>query len=392
MRNSAPDRRSGPDHLVALDHIPYLDGIRGFAALWVFLGHAQIVSGMRAVPLLSYGRLAVDLFMIVSGLLMSHHYLLRQHKEPWLSPKTWGIFWVRRLFRIAPLYYSLLFVSLLVGPVIGTDVALLEDIWPHIAIRLSHYAESTAANILAHLTFVFGVIPEYSIKTPLPDWSIGLEMEFYAAFPFLMLLIARLGAPAATIMLVCASIALSNLYADFFDEFVMPSFLPMKLYMFLCGILITMGRWRRSMRLPMILSVMCALVYAIREHSPEAAARVLMVALVFYLLNDGSLPSTRPLDSITLKIREMLGGRLARFLGDTSYSVYLLHWLLLVPVAAYLTTRASYVELHGSIRCGICVLVSGPIVYAASWVLYHVIERPGIGLGRTAVKRFNQEQ
>lgn len=387
--NGGPAKAMLAGNSVASDHIPYLDGVRGLAALWVFLGHVQILSGMSRLPLLSYGGLAVDLFMIMSGMLMSHHYLLRQQHEPWKSPRTWITFWIRRLFRIAPLYYFLLIVALLAGPVLGNDVALLEHVWPQIAVRLSHYADRTAGNILMHLTFVFGVMPAYSIATPLPDWSIGLEMEFYATFPFLMLLIARIGAPVAAITLVTASIGMSIVFAGFFNQFVLPSLLPMKLYMFLCGILIAVGRWRHSIKVSMMVSVSCSLVYAMREHSAEAVARVLMVAAVFYLLHDGSLPSSPVLDKIITRLRGTLGGRMGRFLGDTSYSVYLLHWLILVPVAAYLATTSGYVELHGSMRFCMCLVVSGPLVYAASWLLHQFIERPGIRLGRTAARHFN---
>ena len=84
-------------------HIPSLDGIRGIAALWVLIAHTQILSGMNRVFLLSYGKLAVDLFIVMSGLLMTHHYLLRREAEPWEHWRSWVLFWVRRFFRIAPL-------------------------------------------------------------------------------------------------------------------------------------------------------------------------------------------------------------------------------------------------------------------------------------------------
>jgi len=66
-----------------LQHLPWLDGLRGIAALWVMLSHIQILSGLRSLPVLSWGNVAVDLFMMLSGFLMAHHYVLRQDKEPW---------------------------------------------------------------------------------------------------------------------------------------------------------------------------------------------------------------------------------------------------------------------------------------------------------------------
>jgi len=53
-------------------HIGVLDGLRGFAAFWVLLSHVSILAGMPAVPVLSWGGSAVDLFMMISGFLMTH--------------------------------------------------------------------------------------------------------------------------------------------------------------------------------------------------------------------------------------------------------------------------------------------------------------------------------
>ncbi|HAT30970.1 MAG TPA: acyltransferase, partial [Janthinobacterium sp.] len=173
--------------------------------------------------------MAVDLFMLLSGFLMTHHYLLRREREPWESAPTWHIFWVRRFFRIAPLYYALLVVALLAGPYLGQMRHEIAVVWPNTATSASRYYDASLGNILAHISFVFGAVPKYSFETPLPDWSIGLEMQFYLAFPFMMWGIARFGAfktGAALILLCLFSV---KVFRDFFHLFEMPSFLPMKL-------------------------------------------------------------------------------------------------------------------------------------------------------------------
>ena len=84
--------------------LAFLDGLRGFASLWVLVGHAMFLTGYK-VMILAEPDLAVELFIIISGFLMTFHYQARQAREPWTAPDTWRIFWVRRFFRIAPLYY-----------------------------------------------------------------------------------------------------------------------------------------------------------------------------------------------------------------------------------------------------------------------------------------------
>ncbi|MDQ3839630.1 MAG: acyltransferase [Thermoproteota archaeon] len=99
-------------------HLPFLDGLRGVAALWVFISHIMLLTGSY-IPILSKGELAVDLFMVLSGILITHNYLIKEDHEPWYSMGTWVNFWIRRVFRIAPVYYVMLVIAIGLGPWIG---------------------------------------------------------------------------------------------------------------------------------------------------------------------------------------------------------------------------------------------------------------------------------
>src|SRR4051794_31191160 len=77
------------------DHLPYLDGLRGTAAAWVFLHHVGVLNAIH-YPVIMEGPSAVDLFMLLSGFLMTFHYLAREAREPWTEPDTWFRFWLRR--------------------------------------------------------------------------------------------------------------------------------------------------------------------------------------------------------------------------------------------------------------------------------------------------------
>ncbi|WP_352458966.1 MULTISPECIES: acyltransferase family protein [unclassified Mesorhizobium] len=69
------------------------------------------------IPIVGEPDLGVDLFIMLSGFLMVFHYQLRQEKEPWQRPETWLKFWTRRYFRIAPVFYVMLFLALALGPI-----------------------------------------------------------------------------------------------------------------------------------------------------------------------------------------------------------------------------------------------------------------------------------
>ncbi len=91
-------------------HLDFLVGIRGLAALWVLVAHCMIWGGWYALPLPD-PKIAVDIFMVVSGFLMVHVAQARSARKPPGSKSMTYRFWVRRFFRIAPLYYLVLGVA-----------------------------------------------------------------------------------------------------------------------------------------------------------------------------------------------------------------------------------------------------------------------------------------
>jgi peptidoglycan/LPS O-acetylase OafA/YrhL len=376
---------SGREH-----HVPWLDGLRGVAASWVFVSHVVILTGTRSIPLVSNGSLAVDLFMLLSGFLMAHHYYLRRQAEPWTSPRTFLVFWIRRIFRIAPLYYPLLLLALWMGPWLSGYREVIASIWPTAAGLGSRYTDQSLANIFAHLSFVFGFLPEYAFRTPLPDWSIGLEMEFYFVFPVLMLAISQFGAFRVGLCAIAACLLLEYRFAVFFHRFGMPSFLPMKLYLFIIGIWMALSRLEGSMSMRRSFCASALVTSAIFAFQPglTSLARILMVLAVFYLVNNGSLPSARALDRLISRVRTCLSGAIGRFLGDTSYGTYLLHLLIVVPVAGMLARQARYVESNELVRFSVCLVLAAAFIFPLSWLLHRTLESNGVRAGKYIVLNF----
>jgi peptidoglycan/LPS O-acetylase OafA/YrhL len=368
------------------DHLPWLDGLRGGAALWVLLSHIQILTGVKYIPILSWGGLAVDLFMMLSGFLMAHHYIQRQKAEPWESSKTFFVFWVRRFFRIAPLYYVLLVVAFSLGPWLGEYRSAIAAVWPDTATPLERYTDQSIANTLAHVSFIFGFLPHFAFRSPLPDWSIGLEMQFYLVFPIIMLAISRIGPIKSSLIIIVGCTSMQALFPGFFHQFQMPAFLPIKLYVFLIGIWIAISRDQKSMRTGLLISLSLAALWVIIERSPLSVARVFLVAVMFYLMDNGTLPASQFLQSGIDKIRNILSSSVSRFMGDTSYATYLLHLIIVLPVAGKLAQLPQYQVLNPAFRFGICLLVSMPIIYTISWLLYHSVEKSGIQAGKMVLQ------
>jgi peptidoglycan/LPS O-acetylase OafA/YrhL len=370
-------------------HLPFLDGLRGVAALWVFISHSMLLTGSY-IPILSKGELAVDLFMVLSGILITHNYLIKEDHEPWYSMGTWVNFWIRRVFRIAPIYYVMLVIAIGLGPWIGDWREYISIFFPNTRTPLERYTDQSITNIIVHISFFFGLLPLYSFRTPLPDWSIGLEMQFYAMFPLIITLMRLVGYAAAIIILFAVCTIVWNTFPNYIDSFSMPTFLLLKLDMFLVGILFGIGlrysneHWEKPFLSALIIPLLFTLLSGPEEdkkgHLFEFFIALGVGILVFHYR--WAHPVIRW--PVTIAVR-VLASHPLRFMGDISYTVYLLHLLILIPVVGTLCTWSNYVEFSPWWRFILCLTLSIIPTCIGAWILHVGIERPAITLGRRII-------
>lgn len=93
-----------------------------------------------------------------------------------------------------------------------------------------------------------------------------------------------------------------------------------------------------------------------------------------------------PLKGIVFLGRKLLSARFSQFLGDVSYSVYLLHLMIVIPLIGWLVQHQTYVQLPALIRFVIAAVIILPITYIIAINLYKYIEKRGIALGRKIIK------
>lgn len=151
----------------------YIDALRGLAILGVIIVNTGSY-GFNEYPdffnaLISQGEKGVQLFFVVSAftLFLSYHYRLEKER------KLVRNFFIRRYFRIAPLYY------------IGIAYYLWQDgfggrFW------LGNEPFVTPWNILANVLFIHGVRPTWITSVVPGGWSITAEMMFYLLIPMLI--------------------------------------------------------------------------------------------------------------------------------------------------------------------------------------------------------------
>lgn len=157
---------------------PAVDALRAAAALLVLAYHVVEVGKWTAFPvqgpalLVRAGWVGVDLFFVISGFVIGLS-ALQGYDRQGLAFRT--PFFRRRIARIVPLYAltALLFL-LLVEP------SLLSLPWRTLAVHLG-----------SHAAFLHNLSPSTHGSINGPNWSVALEMQFYAAMLLLTPWIAR---------------------------------------------------------------------------------------------------------------------------------------------------------------------------------------------------------
>jgi peptidoglycan/LPS O-acetylase OafA/YrhL len=262
--------------------------------------------------------------MIISGFLMTYIWQSREYGDS-VNLRSSFTFWMKRFFRIAPVYYVLLIFTFAIAGAYCHGFAILEQFSPFSWLKAYDPARMlrgfTAKNFLPHATFVFGFIPRYASSTFMPDWSIGLEMQFYAVFPGLLILFRRFGYVWPSVAALALTVPAWQMWRG-----IEPSFLLLKLPTFFIGMIVAEAcrRYDRDKKDATAL-VIIALLLAARNPtgSPEERAVLpLIPAVIFGLmcLRDSRIPGF-----ILIALNRLLDNGLMRFMADMSYSVYLLH-------------------------------------------------------------------
>jgi peptidoglycan/LPS O-acetylase OafA/YrhL len=352
----------------------------------VLVGHAMLLTGWH-LPLIGDPDLGVDLFIMLSGFLMVFHYQLRENKEPWGDVSTWSSFWTRRFFRIAPLYYVMLAIAIALGPLIFESRMTIDhflNVTPQMPER---YLDGSLENILLHVSFLFGLSPGHAFRTPLPDWSISLEMQFYAVLPFLMLFVQRLGWLRASIGIVVLGVAIATAVRVAGVNFPMPAFLPLKMHVFAAGMLLAGALNARRERALLHYALALAFVAIPIGGGMTVLREIVRLGLVtafFALIFHAHLP--RQLANPLNRISEFMGNRFCHELGELSFGAYLIHLLIMQPVIAELMQAYGH-SISNFQRFLLSIAITIPITYALSAIGHRFIEMQGQKIGRALTKR-----
>lgn len=171
---------------------PLVDVLRAVAALLVLTYHVVVLGSLQAFPgslwglPLSSGWIGVDLFLVISGFVITLSAARERERNP--DAFRWP-FLKRRLRRVVPLYVLTCVVYLLfVRPE-------LLQLRPLSLLRL----------IMSHALFVQNLSPSTHGVINGVTWSLALEMQFYLVLILGIGILLRLGALRALLLLIGVS-------------------------------------------------------------------------------------------------------------------------------------------------------------------------------------------
>lgn len=163
--------------------ISTVDFARGLLAIGVLFYHTLIYEGGPALP--QIGRHGVYAFFVISGFALYTSY-----RDRLATPAEVRAYFLARLWRIAPLYYTAVVLSVMA---FGTDGVSL-------------------SRLFFNASLLMGLANPGEASMVVGGWSIGIEMVFYLIFPAVVMIAAgsvrRLA--AITIVLILAQLAFAN--------------------------------------------------------------------------------------------------------------------------------------------------------------------------------------
>ena|SRR3990167_2969375 len=374
-----------------------LTGIRAIAAFWVLIYHSASVFYL-AQPALNtfsdamnplvpafanYGFLGVDTFFILSGFVISYTYFDWFSVD--LSARKWVTHYARYIiFRLARIYPALMFVFFM-----GSLLLFLYALTPeNLALRhLSLFFKSLPSMLTLTYNVSLTNLKEFSQSywnfNP-PLWSISIEWVAYLFFPFLVMLTSTFSKKyllfIALFLLFILQLyvyisppVIGNLVLSSVSFFIfgMPAIVRIAADFFLGYFFYHMyqdAKLSVNARYIDVAAIMAILAIVGMIYFFHVVEVLILIALGIFVFCVALNPP------ITGKL---LSSRIMVYLGNISYAIYLVHFLVLQVIVSKMNQYHWFVDLNksGVDKVFAFILYVLVVVVIASLV-YHLIEKP----------------
>lgn len=370
--------------------LPLLTPLRGIAALMVVLFHARLLlfpqwmeSIAGVTQLIENGYLWVDLFFILSGLVLAHVY-----GEAFTAPRrtvSYGRFLWLRLTRVYPLYVVTL--VLLVGwelykarHGVGFYGGPLFKMWEWEGMP-PFGSPFTPVEALPSALLLLQVVTDQGLTWNFAAWSLSVEWISYLLFPLLIpLAVTRSRWSHLAPLLALTVLAFIVHSRGTLDVTSGALAVGRGVSEFVLGLwLLPRVKAARSLPmmqqdLPLLIAFLLPFVLLQFTMTPQLTLLLICayVLLIWIAASQGKRQSP---------LLRLLDNRLTNWLGDLSYSIYLLHALVLLTgceLIHYLAPELTawwYAQTNPLLGV-VATLLMLAVLIALSAVSYHLFERP----------------
>jgi len=375
--------QENPQTQVPRIRLPYLDGLRGIAALYVVMCHVYtaIMFGcdgagassisLQFLKLFKYGHYMVDLFIVLSGYVLSIPIVVASST---LKGGFWTYF-LKRVVRIIPPFYLSLMLAFLVSQM------------PSVPGFRTMVTESPLSQYVAHLFLVNNWSQSWRIGSNQPLWSVAVEWQIYMMFPLVLLPIwKRFGVVTMVILAIVGGITVnlitSGLYSSAHTWFVglfAIGVLTAEICHGVSNNLSIIKSWKSIWIIPI---GMFASVSIANRWVDFSEARFMWLSDT--LIGIGFAAAILALTSQSSRVGgggrfiEILTSRPIQFLGSISYSVYLFHW----PLLEVVMKTVLAMKLNADMLVLSVIFVGVPTIVAVCALLSMLVEQPMIRLAK----------
>jgi peptidoglycan/LPS O-acetylase OafA/YrhL len=356
---------------MAAKKLDFVSSLRGLAALYVASVHLTFATTPRInapawlAPAISFGGVAVTLFFVLSAFTLSLSMESRRSE-----PAPTAGFFIRRFFRIAPLFYVWTLLSILISGWI-------------------YNSKAGAVDVLLNVLFLFNIFPGHEWGLAYAGWSIGTEMLFYVVFPILF---TATRSWKMTLACLVASFAVGQFWRS--SVLAAPSIpwpypytgILNQLPVFVIGIathhVYKSLRDRQSSRtigtalLTAAMVGMYLMAYPFAVTRVESTLYVRAILCGMLILGLGLVP-----------IRAIVN-RWSVFAGEISYSIYLNHTVGCIIVERMAPSLYARFPVGVSYALSYVLLIL--VVIPISFITFRFIEEPGNALGRRIIGRMSK--
>lgn len=365
---------------ITREKLIFLDGLRGLAAFYVLVGHARWLLWEGHTAYLShpqeyswletaqvyffaafrYGHQAVLFFFVLSGFLIHLGYAKKLIHTPERSFDFWN-YLKRRTRRIyPPLLFALgiTFVLDLLGTQLGYSIYRGETLYP--LINENVRSSISWPIFLGNLAFLMDAyVPPFGTNGPL--WSLKYEWWFYMFYPLFWVLTKRSIALATGIM---GLLFLLSFWPSYWPSILLQQVFALMLSWWLGALLADVYSGRIAIPFSWLIPLILALAPGILAVSSSIVINDTLCAIGFIGLLSGCFFLQRNGFS--------LGGLLKlKWLGDCSYTLYVIHFPLIALFSGYLMSRNPQLPSHfGFVWVGII----GAVVL--SYGVHFLVEKP----------------